>query len=52
MANDYIVADIKLADWGRREIAIAETGIRRVEAAEGRAGRGLPAHDDPNRRFD
>ncbi len=25
MANDYIVADIKLADWGRREIAIAET---------------------------
>jgi len=25
MANDYIVADIKLADFGRREIAIAET---------------------------
>ena len=23
--NDYKVADIKLADWGRREIAIAET---------------------------
>ena len=23
--NDYKVADIALADWGRREIAIAET---------------------------
>src|SRR5690606_38070376 len=23
--SDYIVADISLADWGRREIAIAET---------------------------
>ncbi|MCE9523155.1 MAG: adenosylhomocysteinase, partial [Alphaproteobacteria bacterium] len=25
MAHDYIVTDIKLAEWGRREIAIAET---------------------------
>ncbi len=25
VANDYKVADIKLADWGRREIAIAES---------------------------
>ena len=23
--TDYVVADIKLADWGRKEIAIAET---------------------------
>ena len=23
--NDYKVADISLADWGRKEIAIAET---------------------------
>jgi len=23
--KDYVVADIKLADWGRKEIAIAET---------------------------
>ena len=23
--NDYKVADINLADWGRKEIAIAET---------------------------
>jgi adenosylhomocysteinase len=25
VAKDYVVADIKLADWGRKEIAIAET---------------------------
>ena len=24
-SNDYHVADMKLADWGRKEIAIAET---------------------------
>jgi len=24
-ADDYVVADLKLADWGRKEIAIAET---------------------------
>ena len=25
MSQDYIVADLKLADWGRKEIKIAET---------------------------
>lgn len=25
LASDYHVADISLADWGRKEIAIAET---------------------------
>ena len=25
MAQDYVVADISLADWGRKEIEIAET---------------------------
>jgi adenosylhomocysteinase len=24
-ANDYVVADLSLADWGRKEIRIAET---------------------------
>ncbi|MBI5632898.1 MAG: adenosylhomocysteinase, partial [Nitrospirae bacterium] len=24
-ATDYVIADIKLADWGRKEIKIAET---------------------------
>ena len=23
--NDYVIADIKLADWGRKELNIAET---------------------------
>ena len=56
--NDYKVADISLADWGRREIAIAETempGLMALReefgarpAARGRADRRLPAHDDPD----
>ena len=25
MAQDYVVADISLADWGRKELSIAET---------------------------
>ena len=25
MSQDFIVADLKLADWGRKEIRIAET---------------------------
>ena len=25
LKHDYLVADIKLADWGRKEIALAET---------------------------
>jgi adenosylhomocysteinase len=39
-ANDYVVADLKLADWGRKEIRIAETempglmAIREEFAAE------------------
>ena len=24
-SKDYVIADIKLADWGRKEIKIAET---------------------------
>ena len=24
-SHDYVIADIKLADWGRKEIKIAET---------------------------
>ena len=60
--TDCKVADISLADWGRREIAIAETempGLMALrdefggeEAIEGRAHRRLPAHDDPDRGAD
>ena len=56
-AKDYIVADIKLAPWGRKELDIAETEMpglmaTREEygglaAAEGGARRRLAAHDDP-----
>ena len=56
--TDYKVADISLADWGRREIAIAETEmpglhgiarrVRGVATTFGGADRRLPAHDDPD----
>jgi adenosylhomocysteinase len=59
---DYQVADLALADWGRKEIAIAQTempglmAIREEFAAEqplrGARDRGLAAHDDPDRRAD
>ena len=60
--TDYKVADIALADWGRREIAIAETEMPGLMALRdefgaakplpGRAHRRLPAHDDPDRGAD
>ena len=60
--QDYIVKDIALADYGRKEIDIAETEMPglmacreefgEAEAAEGRAHRRLAAHDDPDRRAD
>ena len=60
--TDYKVADIALADWGRREIAIAETEMPGLMALReefgatqpltGRAYHRLPAHDDPDRGAD
>ena len=60
--SDYVVKDIGLADWGRKEIAIAETempGLMAMReefgpaaAAEGRAHRRLAAHDHPDRGAD
>ena len=62
MADNFKVANLDLWDWGRKEIAIAETempgpdgaarGVRGEEAAQGRARRRLPAHDDPDRGAD
>ena len=59
MAQDYVVKDIGLADWGRKEIAMAETempGLMAIreeygpkQAAEGRPHRRLAAHDHPDR---
>ena len=60
--NDYVVADISLADFGRTEIDIAETempGLMALreeygasQAAQGRADHRLAAHDDPDRGAD
>ena len=58
-AADFQVADLELADWGRKEIAIAETempglmAIReeyaKAQPLQGRPHHGLAAHDDPDR---
>ena len=59
---DFKVADLALADWGRKEIAIAETempglmAIREEFAPEqplkGARIAGCAAHDDPDRGAD
>ena len=59
---DYVVKDIGLAEWGRKEISIAETEMpglmaTREEygaeaAAARRPHRRLAAHDHPDRRAD
>jgi adenosylhomocysteinase len=42
MANDYVIADIKLADWGRKEIDIAETEMPGLMAAREEFGASKP----------
>ena len=42
MSNDYTVADIKLADFGRREIAIAETEMPGLMATREEYGKSKP----------
>ena len=39
---DYKVADIKLADWGRRELAIAETEMPGLMATREEYGKKKP----------
>ena len=56
--SDYKVADIGLADFGRKEIELAEhempglmslrVGVRRGPAAQGRSRHRLAAHDRPD----
>ena len=41
-ASDYKVKDIALADWGRREIAIAETEMPGLMALRREFGAGKP----------
>ncbi len=62
MTKDYVIADIKLASWGRKEIAIAETempGLMAIRAEfaktqplKGARITGQPAHDHPDRCAD
>ena len=40
--NDYVVADISLADWGRKEIAIAETEMPGLMAVREEYGPSQP----------
>ncbi|MGZ8364591.1 MAG: adenosylhomocysteinase, partial [Caulobacteraceae bacterium] len=40
--TDYIVKDIALADWGRKEIAIAETEMSGLMAVREEFGKSQP----------
>ncbi|MDE2577364.1 MAG: adenosylhomocysteinase [Hyphomicrobiales bacterium] len=40
--HDYAIADIKLADWGRKEIAIAETEMPGLMATRAEYGKAQP----------
>jgi adenosylhomocysteinase len=42
ITRDYVVADIKLADWGRKEIEIAETEMPGLMACREEFGPGQP----------
>ncbi|MCO5161440.1 MAG: adenosylhomocysteinase [Mesorhizobium sp.] len=42
MSHDYVIADIKLADWGRKEIEIAETEMPGLMAAREEFGPSKP----------
>ncbi|MDO9306765.1 MAG: adenosylhomocysteinase, partial [Mesorhizobium sp.] len=42
MSHDYVIADIKLADWGRKEMEIAETEMPGLMAAREEFGPSKP----------
>ena len=43
MSTDYIVADASLADWGRKELSIAETEMPGLMALREEFGAGKPS---------
>ena len=58
-AAEFKVADLSLAEWGRKEISIAEYEMpglmsirRRKQTAGRRAHHGFAAHDHSDRRPD
>ena len=42
MSTDYIVADLQLADWGRKELSIAETEMPGLMALRDEFGAAKP----------
>ena len=61
MSHDYIITDISLADWGRKELSIAETEMPGLMALRDEFGAAKPlkgarcwlfAYDGSNRGFD
>ena len=42
MSTDYIVADLQLADWGRKELSIAETEMPGLMALRDEFGAARP----------
>ena len=42
MSHDYIIADISLADWGRKELSIAETEMPGLMALRDEFGAAKP----------
>jgi len=42
IANDYVVADISLADWGRKELNIAETEMPGLMSTRAEFGASQP----------
>ena len=42
MAQDYVIADIGLADWGRKELSIAETEMPGLMALRDEFGSDKP----------
>ena len=45
--KDYVIADINLASWGRKEIAIAETEMPGLMAIRAEFTKTQPLHEHP-----
>ena len=47
MSYDYVITDISLADWGRKELSIAETEMPGLMALRDEFGTAKPLKADP-----
>ena len=48
--TDYVVRDITLADWGRKELDIAETEMPGLMAVRAEFGKGQPLTHRPTHK--